>query len=165
MAQNVTPATPGEPPSSGPSDWRGVRYAVTPLGVHSVAAWRVKLHAVYPTGAAAQPAALEGALRAARVALPADGRGVGFVIAHRGPDRFCFVTGWWPRPDALATALHQARPHRPTVPEPMPAQYVSCVWELPVIAHERDAWMDAYTRRAGRPDVEGYLGQFISGLL
>ena len=72
--------------------------------------------------------------------------GLGFVILHRCDDDFYFLlvstwrnenelweTVWAKRPDdVLFHAWPCDGPHRPTF----------CVWELGVVAHEREAWTE-----------------------
>ena len=39
---------------------------------------------------------------------------------------------------------------------------VGDVWDIPIIAFERDAWVHTVLGGARRPDVDGYLRRFLA---
>ncbi len=136
---------------------------VRPLGLHHVGDWRVKLHGLYSTGdTTPDPAAMEGALRAAAEALPqpatGGGRyGVGFVIVHRGTNAYSYVVGWWSYNCLLSIAAYSARISDPSDIARFPARQAGCVWELAVIDHERRSWTRSVMRAEVEPDLDEYL--------
>ena len=137
---------------------------VWPLGLLRIDDWRVKLHGLSaaPDGEP-DPAAQEGARKAAVEALPRPGigggrYGVGFVIAHRTPNDYSYVVGWWSYGCLLSTAAYSARFSDPADIARCPARQAGCVWELAVIDHERRAWTRTMLGTKSEGDVEGYLG-------
>ena len=48
---------------------------------------------------------------------------------------------------------------RPATPE----DPIACVWDLSVIAHEREAWIRHMLAKPSGVDAEGYLGDAFSG--
>ena len=150
----------------------GVPYTprtVRPLGLLQIDDWRVKVHGLSATpGGELEDAAHEGARKAAEEALPrpgtAGGRyGVGFVIAHRTPDAYSYVVGWWAYGCLLSTAAYSARFSDPADIARAPARQAGCVWELAVVDHERRAWTRTMLGNKTEGDVEGYLGAVLSG--
>jgi hypothetical protein len=133
-----------------------------------VRGWRVKLYGLFAAGDVANPAALEGALRAARDALPPPNAGSagsngGFVIAHHGARAFYYVVGWWSCGSTLTTVSHHAALDEPTRSRPCPSAASARVWELGVVDHERRAWIDAMMRADAAPDLDAYLSRFATG--
>lgn len=85
----------------------------------------------------------------------ADGRpGLGFMIAHRGCGADYVVLGWWDRENELPVRVvvrdgERWRPARPSES--------FCVWDLDVIAHERDAYVETVLAGPGESGADGYL--------
>jgi hypothetical protein len=44
-----------------------------------------------------------------------------------------------------------------------PDPLIACVWELPILAFERDAWVETVLSDAKRPDVPAYLERRLEG--
>ena len=141
---------------------------VRPLGVLTVDDWRVKLHGLFATkGTELDPAAREGALKAAQEALPRPGvgggrYGVGFVIAHRTTDLYSYVVGWWSYSCLLNTAAYTARISDPADIARSPARQAGCVWELAVIDHERRAWTRTVLKAEAKADLDAYMAAVLS---
>ena len=140
-----------------------------PLGLLEIDDWRVKLHGLSaaPHGEL-EPAAQEGAHKAAVEALPRPGTGggrygVGFVIAHRSLDAYSYVVGWWSYSCLLSTAAYSARFSAPADIARSPARQAGCVYELAVIDHERRAFTRTMLRAGTDADVDGYLNAVLSG--
>ena len=126
--------------------------------------WRLKVYGItYRREAGPRAGLIETAKRLAREKLPrpADegGRyGVGFVGVHDGRGANFVFVGWW----ADENELHYhvwAAPSGETedlryMNEKGPA---ACVWDLRVVAFERDAWVEEVLARAAGPDVEAYM--------
>ncbi len=78
---------------------------------------------------------------------------LGFAVLHEGQGGAWLLLDWWAHGDILCQRLSldggqgfEAVDARPLV---------ACVWELPVILHERDAWVRHMMREPSSP--EGYL--------
>jgi len=98
------------------------------------------------------------ALAALPEAKPAEGRpGLGFLIVHRGRAAEYVVLAWWDRQNELPVRVfvRDGGPWRPAREDES-----FCVWDLEIIAHERDAYVE--TVLAGR-DAEAYLGRVMTG--
>ena len=150
----------------------GVPYTprkVRSLGLLQIDDWRVKVHGLSATpGGELEDAVHVGARKAAEEALPRPGTGggrygVGFVIAHRTPDAYSYVVGWWAYGCLLSTAAYSARFSDPAEIARCPARQAGCVWELAVVDHERRAWTRTMLGSKTEGDVEGYLGAVLSG--
>ncbi|GAA1952503.1 hypothetical protein [Catenulispora subtropica] len=152
-----------------------VRYhprRVRPLGLLRIDDWRVKLHALSAVPDSESddpdPAAHDGASRAAAEALPRPGvgggrYGVGFVIVHRTLSNYSYVVGWWSYGCLLSTAAYSAPFSEPADIARCPARQAGCVWELAVIDHERRAWTRTMLRARASGDVDAYLAAVLTG--
>jgi hypothetical protein len=131
--------------------------------------WLVKLYDIAYKGQAPRLATLEAAKRAAEKALPQRARthdryGVAIVIVHRGQDACWLLIDWW----GQESVLH----HRPLVAplesdgpfEAPPPDVTVCVWELPLLMFERDAWVKTVLSDEG-PDVGRYLEHRFNGTI
>jgi hypothetical protein len=149
-----------------------LRYAprrVRPMGTRKFGDWMLKLYGIAYQTDAPRRELVDAALRAAESALPSQaagaGRyGVGFVGIHDGRDsNFVFVS-WWENDNELQHRVFFSAPDRPaglraaTQEEP-----IACVWDLSVIAHERDAWIRHVLANPAGPDPSGYLADTVSG--
>jgi hypothetical protein len=132
--------------------------------VLDVEGWRLKRYSIVYGPRAFDWAAYDDAWPLVRHALPsppvAQGRpGVGFVIAHTGRGVHYVVLGWWERENELPVRLF-VRGFGPDDRwrSAQPGESF-CVWDLQVIAHERDAYVETVLRSPDRPDLEGYLAR------
>lgn len=142
---------------------------VRSLGLLLIDDWRVKVHALSAVpGTEPDPAAGDGAYKAAVEALPRPGMsggryGVGFVIAHRTPANYSYVVGWWSYGCLLSTAAYSAPFSEPADIARCPSRQAGCVWELAVIDHERRAWTRTMLRTRARGGVDAYLEAVLTG--
>lgn len=94
----------------------------------------------------------------------------GFVVLHRGGDGAAYLNAYtWVWDNVLhmrgavaAQAVLGCPDEDPTHFMPLGRPWIGCVWELPPIQHERDAWV----RHMLMPDVanlDGYLGDTMPG--
>ena len=100
--------------------------------------------------------------------LPAPARtdvrpGVGFVIEHRGAGADYVVLGWWDRENELPTRI-KVRDQRPGSQWRVAGPSESfCVWDLQVIAFERDAYVTTMlARSADETSRDRYLADSLS---
>ncbi len=67
------------------------------------------------------------------------------------------------RADAL-TRVFFSTPEQPGRLRPAtPEDPIACVWDLSVIAHEREAWIRYMLAKPSGADAEGYLADAFSG--
>jgi hypothetical protein len=137
---------------------RNVRF----LEIYRTEGWILKLYGIAWQGSAPHIEVVEQAKRATARVLPSPAEtenryGVGFVIIHDGQDARWLLVDWW----ELESILHHQLLTMPLdggAPfEPAPPGMTACVWELPVILFERDAWVNTVLRNPDRPDLTAYL--------
>jgi len=135
----------------------------------SIAAGGMRLKRVWIDlhGAAAPPAPLGDAAWATAAAVvpeaaAAEGgaAGLGFAILHRGEAGNWLLMHWWAHGDICCQRLAHAPHDGPGFRDLSDRPLMACVWELPVIAAERAAWID--TMMTGTPDPDGYVARTIA---
>lgn len=123
--------------------------------------WRIKLY-----GAAYErPAPRPELLAATRDLIdrvlprPADGDGryaVGFACSHDGRDGCFSFVDWWAHENELHYQIHVRDRPETLAPAP-PEALTACVWDLAIIAFERQAWLDAVLCNPNGPELERHL--------
>lgn len=84
--------------------------------------------------------------------------GAAFAVLHAGADANWLLLDWWTDGDILSQTLWRAdRDETRFLPVPGPA--LACVWELTVLAHERDAWVRHMLR--ADPDPAGWRADVL----
>lgn len=86
--------------------------------------------------------------------------GVGFVGIHEGRDgNFVFVD-WWADENELHHHVYVSTLERPReLQYKTPSGLAACAWDLRLLCHERDAWVDCVLKRFDDPDIEAYLAR------
>lgn len=130
--------------------------------VLELAGYRIKLYTVRHVARELSNEALDYALAAAAPLLPQPAAtetrpGVGFAIHHAGRGMDFFVLGWWDEENELCVRV-LARAQN-DVREWREVRYhtIGCVWDLEILAFERDAYVATVLARAGEPDLAAYL--------
>lgn len=132
--------------------------------------WRIKLYGLSYSGAAPDPRLVHAARRiaAARLPVPAvtAGRyGVGFMGVHQGRGSNLVFVDWWADENELHHHAYTSPSRAPGAFEYVtPAGLAACVWDLAVIAFERQAWIDAVLA-SPVPDLDRYLEARLEGRL
>ncbi|HEX3829109.1 MAG TPA: hypothetical protein VHV82_17745 [Sporichthyaceae bacterium] len=139
-----------------------------------VAGRRMKLYHVTPDPAGIQPEVE----KAARAILPEllpeldDTPPAGFVVLHRGTDTGAYLNAYtWAWGNVLHFAAAAAGQPFLECPDEDPTHFIplagttksgliGCVFELPPIVHERDAWV-RHVLTPDRPDLAGYLADAL----
>lgn len=86
---------------------------------------------------------------------PRNGRpGLGFVVVHRGRGMDYVVLGWWDRENELPIRVF-VREEGPWRPARGGESF--CVWDLEIIGHERDAYVETVLDE----DQEGAAGAYL----
>jgi hypothetical protein len=132
------------------------------LDVWRAEEWRLKVYGIAYERAAPCPKLLEAAKVVARDRLAtvtiANHYSVGFLGVHQGRTANFVFVDWW----ADENELHHHVYVSPTA-EPEKLQYVTptglvaCVWDLRVMAFERQAWLDHVLQNPRGPNLEAYL--------
>jgi hypothetical protein len=127
--------------------------------------WRLKVYGISYDRGAPRLELVAAAKEVARERLPsmADGAhyGVGYLGVHDAR-KACFAfVGWWAERYELHHHLFRAPRDRAHALEPAPPGLVGCVWDLYLVAFERQAWMSALLGQS-EPDPEGYLAMRLN---
>ncbi len=143
---------------------------ISPLGLIGVDAWRFKLYGIHAPGRLAPGWGWEPAVRdLARARLDEPGGhperyGVGFVIVHHGREADFVLIDWWVGENMLENHVHVCIPGDPSVHERgNPTGLSACVWELRVMAFEREAWIETVLANPEGPDLDAYLERRLEG--
>ncbi|EPX87030.1 hypothetical protein Salmuc_03005 [Salipiger mucosus DSM 16094] len=118
---------------------------------------------VYHIGAGAPSDALLASARDEAARMEAEARdeggaqGTGFVVIHEGEVGTWLLMDWWAHGDILCQRLSLGDADGFAAQDARPLN--ACVWELPVLMHERDAWVRHMM--GGAPDPEAYLADHL----
>jgi hypothetical protein len=117
----------------------------------------------------------EPAIALALDTLPSPARapgrpGVGFLIAHTGRGLWYTVLCWWDRENELPIRVWVAeQADGPPAWRPAQGSESVCVWDLDIIWHEREAWVDtmlgAGAASGGEPDTELLVQDYLRRML
>lgn len=149
-----------------PYQTRPIRY----LETWEQEGWRAKVYGISSL-AEFPPAELVDAIKdVAASSLPqpaatSDRYGVAFLYAHQGRNGGGYASvNWWANENELFHYQYEATPEDLNVLRSTEETGGSsaCVWDLAVIAHERQAWIDCVLKNDDGPDFERYLRAQLS---
>ncbi len=133
------------------------------LGLWKAGHWRLKTYGISYTGGRPRQDLIDAARRVTDDRLSESAEKthhyrVGFVGIHEGKTgNFVFVD-WWADENELHHHVYVSPTDRPEALTYMtPTGLTACAWDLFLIGHERDAWVDFVLKKASNPDLEGYL--------
>jgi hypothetical protein len=114
--------------------------------LHDVDGWRLKLYSIAYGSAPIDWSAFEPALWLVDAELPRPPvtparAGVGFVIAHQGRTALYCVLAWWDNENELPVRVFVRPIESNATWRPAQGPESVCVWDLQVIAFERDAYV------------------------
>ena len=143
--------------------------SVRALGLRQFGGWTLKLYGIAYGGGEARPELVDAAVRVASSALPSPAvdshrYGLGFLGIHDGRDsNFVFVS-WWENENELQHRVFVSTPEHPgRLRRATPEDPIACVWDLSVIAHERQAWIRHMLAEPAALNAEAYLADALSG--
>ena len=140
------------------------------LGVQELNGWEIKAYAITASGADLSDGVLEAALGFVTSELQekrleeqqlandlAPEEKLGFLILHEGAEAVWLLVDLW-----IGDILHH---HLYRAPLDQPREFekawqdhsAACVWELEVIHHERNAWVEHVLRHPETPRYDQYL--------
>jgi hypothetical protein len=130
--------------------------------------WRLKVYGIAYRGNGPGSDLVASARDVAATLLPADAcgprtYGVGFLGVHEGRGANLMFVDWWADENELHNHAFVSGPSLPyTWQSTSPSGPTACVWDLAVLAFERQAWID--TMLAARiPDPDAYLRLSLNG--
>lgn len=134
------------------------------LGLRELDGWRLKLYSIRHGDRPVPEELRESGLARAAAALPGpavtpERPGVGFVIFHRGRGVDFLVLNWWDRENELFNRVLLRGHAEDAAWEWGRGGETACVWDLQVLAFERDAYVERVLARPAAPDLDGYLGE------
>lgn len=130
--------------------------------------WRLKLYGIAYGRPSPRPELVEAAKAIARQRLESvpnsiQHYSVGFLGVHDGRTANFVFVDWWADENELhhhVYVLPADEPSRFTYTTP--TGLIACVWDLRVMAFERQAWLDTVLKRPHSPDVDAYLSQTLN---
>lgn len=133
--------------------------------------WRLKLYDITLPGETIDEGVFEAGLPMALRALPAPAfatsrPGVGFLIRHQGLDRQgrrigYLVLCWWDNGNELMTEVFICGAGTDGKWIDARGRGSFCVWDMQIMAHERDAYVRAMLSGGGA-EVESYLADTLA---
>ena len=148
-------------PSFTPYAQRPIRF----LELWRPAGWRIKVYGISYRRAAPRPALVEAAKATAAERLAAVGGSVrhyavGFLGVHDGRTANFVFIDWWAEENELHHHVYVSPTDAPgRLDYVTPTGLAACVWDLRVMAFERQAWLETVLKRAPAPDFDAYLQQ------
>lgn len=84
---------------------------------------------------------------------------LGFCIVHIGDEAVWLLLDWWLSGGIVCQRMLSAPLAKPALFTPVSTPALACVWELVVIAHERDAWVRHMLTAS--PNPSAYLNDVL----
>jgi hypothetical protein len=141
---------------------------VSSLGTWRNGDWRIKKYTIVYRREVARPELIEAAEAAAATILPAPALtptryGVGFLGIHDGRGGCLVFVDWWEQENELHHHVFLSPPDDPgALRGATPTEMVGCVWDLGIVAYEREAWI-RHVFGADAPDLDAYLEDQLEG--
>lgn len=138
---------------------------VSYLGVHPIGDWQFKIYRM----AYKESEPVDGLLDATLSNLPKwlddntklndfDHYKVGTVIIHEAKDSILTVVSWWVYENVIQNHVYCAPFDNPIEAVDYSNKGIRfCVWELNILWHERNLWVEHVLKNADSPDWEKYL--------
>ncbi|MGH7468650.1 MAG: hypothetical protein ACRENP_11880 [Longimicrobiales bacterium] len=127
--------------------------------------WQIKVYTISQESLTVEPAYLDRCLAIAAATLPTpavrqDRYGLGFAVIHRARMFNQIVIDWWERDNELRHRVFKAEADASLDFREITATGEAfCVWELRVLAFEREAWLDTVLSRAPAVRFDDYLAR------
>jgi hypothetical protein len=143
---------------------------VAALGTWRHGDWRMKKYTIAYRREAARTELIEAAEAAAADILPTPAitpirYGVGFLGIHDGRGAGLVFVDWWENENDLQHHVFLSPDQdRGTLRPAAATDLVACVWDLAVVAHEREAWL-RHVFAADAPSLDAYLEDQLEGMI
>lgn len=128
--------------------------------------WKVKIYTITKNDVFQSEGVLESIIKQLPQLLKAaaNHHKIAFLIVHEGFDGIWSLVNWWTDKEILRTDTYFSSFDQPDNLLQRPKNgSMACVWELPVINHERNAWVEHILINAEKPDFDNYLSDCITG--
>jgi len=143
---------------------RPIRY----LGLWEIGGLKLKAYGITCGQIRLEQKLIDAALRVAQERIAASARntnhyGVGFVGIHQGETGDFVFVDWWADENELHHHVYVSPSGKPDDLEyKTPTGLSACVWDLYLIGHERDAWVNHVLKKNRAPDLDGYLNEILN---
>ena len=143
---------------------------VAALGVWRHGDWRLKKYTIAYRRESARPELIEAAEAVAADILPTPAitpmrYGVGILGIHDGRGAGLVFVDWWEQENDLHHHVFLSSDiDRGTLRPAAPTELAACVWDLSVMAYEREAWM-RHVFAADAPNLDAYLADQLEGMI
>jgi hypothetical protein len=133
------------------------------IDVADIAGLKMKVYGICADGLAIEPSTVAAANSFIENQVDFDDDAShGFAMLHHGEEAMWLLVDWW-----VEDILHQRLFCAPledvgNFQVGPPNHELACVWELPVIAHERDAWVKHTMVDPASPDYDAYIKDTFS---
>lgn len=130
--------------------------------------WRIKLYGISSGRAAPRDELIEAAKSVAAERLAAipssmNHYSVGFLGVHDGKTANFVFVDWWAYENELNHHVYISPTDHPArLRDATPSGIVACVWDLRLMAFERDAWVETVLKRKDGPDFDAYLSKQLN---
>ncbi|ELI8170637.1 isochorismatase family protein [Yersinia enterocolitica] len=135
--------------------------AITPAGLKNLNRWQLKRYVIRYAQAQGTAPDYVPAYQLVSQWLPHDAEtvdrpGIGFVIEHQGKTLNYLIVGWWDNENELRVKVwvQEQGIWRAARDESF------CVWDLQVMAFERDAFVDTLLQHT--PDIPAYMNRYLT---
>lgn len=132
------------------------------------AGWRFKVYGIasrrpLPRDELVKAAKAVAAERLANVPESMKHYSVGFLGVHDGQTANFVFVDWWADENELHHHVYTSPCDEPArMTYATPTGLVACVWDLRLIAFEREAWLDTILKPSGVADLDAYLGKRLN---
>ncbi len=132
------------------------------------AGWRIKVYGIAsgrstPRNGLIEAAKSVAAERLREVPVSLEHYSVGFLGIHDGRTSNFVFLDWWAEENELHHHVYTSPTNDPAaLTYATPTGVIACVWDLRLIAFERQAWLDTVLKRKDGPDLILYLEQQLS---
>lgn len=95
-------------------------------------------------------------------AYPLDTYQIATLIIHEGTEGCFLVLNWWIGENMLQNFCYLKRHGEPDFQLYSDQGMMTCIWEMAVLWHERNAWVRHILQQPDNPDVDGYLSDGLT---
>lgn len=141
---------------------RRVKYA----GVKRINDWTIKVYTITTSELFKSNEVLVNVMDnlPGKLSYAKDHHSTGFLIVHEGTDGVWSLINWWTGGEMLKTTTYFTSFEDQQTMTLCPNEgSMACVWELPIINHEKNAWIKHVLKKASKPDFGNYFTDTIEG--
>lgn len=84
------------------------------------------------------------------------------MIVHKGIDACFVIINWWVNDNMLQHHVY-AIDENDQITEFANNEIITCIWEMAVLWHERNAWIKYILTNPTQADMDAYVNDFIEG--